>query len=332
MLRVGADPAPGDRRARPVQRLAVGWSRSCRSIPSRAAGDSSAAAAAARHTRTARASRRRDCACNTGPRTPRASAHSHAARPAGNADPSRPPRPAFPRTHPSPASPPPETRSTTTANTARPRSRRTAAPGSRPRPIRPPCRGWRSARRPGRTGLRRRFRFIHWITLSAFSIVSVVVKVLLATTSNVASASNRSNTSSSAAPSTLLTTATSYRSSSRPSASTSKCGPSADPPMPTCSTWRIGPSAPSSIASISARIRAWNCAGARDHLGLALAALGGVPDRAVLGRVDMLAAEQRLALAGQVHRLGDRLERRRSHRRSDASWKNRNGCPATSTE
>ena len=51
MLRVGADPAPGHRRGRPVDRLAVGASPTCRSIPSRAAGDRRAAAAAARHRR-----------------------------------------------------------------------------------------------------------------------------------------------------------------------------------------------------------------------------------------------------------------------------------------
>ena len=47
------------------------------------------------------------------------------------------------------------------------------------------------------------------MTLSAFIIVSVVVKVFDATTSNVAAGSNRSNTSSSAMPSTLETIATS---------------------------------------------------------------------------------------------------------------------------
>ena len=41
VLRIGADPAPGDRRGRAVDRRAVGRDATCRSIPSRAAGDRS---------------------------------------------------------------------------------------------------------------------------------------------------------------------------------------------------------------------------------------------------------------------------------------------------
>ena len=43
----------------------------------------------------------------------------------------------------------------------------------------------------------------------------------------------------------------------------------------------------------------------RDALGIALAALGGVLDRAALGDVDDLTAEQRIALGGQPARLGE---------------------------
>ena len=88
--------------------------------------------------------------------------------------------------------------------------------------------------------------------------VSVVVKVFEAITNRVVAGSNRLNASSIATPSTLETIATSYRLSSRPSASTSRCGPSADPPMPVCRMCRTSPSAPPSIASISARMRAWS--------------------------------------------------------------------------
>ena len=51
-------------------------------------------------------------------------------------------------------------------------------------------------------------------------------------------------------------------------------------------------------------------AGAGDAFGIALAAFGGVLDRAIFGDVDVLAAEHRVALAGKVLRLGQRLERR----------------------
>ena len=104
-------------------------------------------------------------------------------------------------------------------------------------------------------------------------------------------------------------------------------GPSADPPMPMWRTWRIAPSASASIASISARIRAWKRLRAGDALRAALAALGGVLGGAALGRVDDLAREQRLALGGQALRLGQRLERGRAPPRSDASWTSRSGCP-----
>ena len=56
---------------------------------------------------------------------------------------------------------------------------------------------------------------------------------------------------------------------SRPSASISSCGPSAEPPMPIWRMWRTGPNASASIASISARIRAWRPA--------ARATLSGAP-------------------------------------------------------
>ena len=51
MLGVGAGAAPGDRRGRLADRLAVVRHATCRSIPSPAAGDRRAAAAAARHRR-----------------------------------------------------------------------------------------------------------------------------------------------------------------------------------------------------------------------------------------------------------------------------------------
>ena len=93
--------------------------------------------------------------------------------------------------------------------------------------------------------------------------------------------------SSSAMPSTLETIATSYRPSSRPSASTRSSGPKADPPIPIWRMCRTGPNASASIASISARIRkcspcAWAtlsgapcprsavCSAARPSLGLTI--------------------------------------------------------------
>ena len=51
-------------------------------------------------------------------------------------------------------------------------------------------------------------------------------------------------------------------------------------------------------------------AGAGDAVRITLAAFGGVLDRAILGDIDVLAAEHRVALAGKVLGLGQRFERR----------------------
>ena len=85
-------------------------------------------------------------------------------------------------------------------------------------------------------------------TLAALVIVSMVVKVLLATASSVVAGSQAANAASSAVPSMFDTTCTSTTeligAKSRASASIASAGPSAEPPMPTWIRCFTSPNAP----------------------------------------------------------------------------------------
>src|SRR5438874_2355943 len=76
-----------------------------------------------------------------------------------------------------------------------------------------------------------------------------------ATTISVVAGSSALTASSNAAPSIFERKRTSRLDDRRPSASTSREGPSTDPPMPICMTPVTAPNTPASVASTSARIR-----------------------------------------------------------------------------